>query len=115
MGYGKAERLGGFEVHGHLEFCRKLHREIARLRAPQDAIDIGGCTTNVVYQVGSVGEQTAVSGKGRYVIDRRYVVPGSRRYDRRAMHGREYIGDDDKAPPGSRPRATMAASISASL
>jgi hypothetical protein len=32
-GYRKAERLGGLEVHGHLEFCRKLHREIARLLA----------------------------------------------------------------------------------
>ena len=35
--------------------------------------------------VGVVGEQTAVSGKERLVIDRRYVVPGRRRYDRRAM------------------------------
>ena len=26
-GYGKAKRLGGFEVHGHLKFCRELHRE----------------------------------------------------------------------------------------
>ena len=24
--YGKAKRLGGLEVHDHLEFCRKLHR-----------------------------------------------------------------------------------------
>jgi hypothetical protein len=27
------ERRGGPAVHDHLEFCRKLHREIARLRA----------------------------------------------------------------------------------
>ena len=41
---------------------------IARFRAAQDAIDIGGGTTKVVYQVGqvgSVGEQAAVSGKVR--------------------------------------------------
>ena len=31
-GYGKTERLGGLEVHDHLELGRKLHREIARLR-----------------------------------------------------------------------------------
>ena len=31
MGYGKAERLGGLAVQDHLEFHRKLHREIARL------------------------------------------------------------------------------------
>ena len=62
-GYGKTERLGGPEVHGHLKFGRKLHREIARLLTAQDAIDIGGGTTKVVYQVGRVGEQTAVSDK----------------------------------------------------
>jgi hypothetical protein len=32
-GYGKAKRLGGLEVHDHLEFCRELHRKIARLLA----------------------------------------------------------------------------------
>jgi hypothetical protein len=44
-GYGKTERLGGLEVHDHLELGRKLHREIARLLAAQDAIDIGRGTT----------------------------------------------------------------------
>jgi hypothetical protein len=39
VGYGKAERLGGLEVHGHFKFRRELHREIARLLAAQDAID----------------------------------------------------------------------------
>ena len=44
---------------------RKLHREIARLRAAQDAIDIRGGTTKVgVYRVGCVGEQAAVSNGG---------------------------------------------------
>src|SRR5215831_13258278 len=63
--YGKAERRGGLAIYDHLEFCRKLHREIARLRAAQNAIDISGGATPVVYLVGSVGEQTAVSGKFR--------------------------------------------------
>src|SRR6516164_4714891 len=96
-GYGKAERLGGLEVQDHLEFCRKLYREIARLLAAQNAIDIGGGATPRVYRVGSVGEQTTVSGKDRCPIDRRYFAPGRRRYDRRAMHGRECIRHDDKA------------------
>ena len=52
-GYGKAERLGGLEVDEHLELGRKLHREIARLRAAQNAIDIGGGTTKVIYTVDS--------------------------------------------------------------
>jgi hypothetical protein len=56
-GHGKTERLGGLEVHDHFEFCRKLHREIARLLAAQDAIDIGGGATPVVYPVVSVGSK----------------------------------------------------------
>src|SRR5262252_1365416 len=58
--YRKAQRLGGLAVQDHLELGRKLHREITRLLAAQDAIDIGGGTTKGVYQVGSVGKQTAV-------------------------------------------------------
>src|SRR5262249_1493570 len=75
-GYRKAERRGGFAVHEHLEFCRKLHRKIARLFAAQDAIHIGGGATKGVYLVGSVGEQAAVPGKGRLRIDRRDVASG---------------------------------------
>src|SRR6516165_3608197 len=58
---------------------------------------LGGGATKGVHQIVSVGEQTAVSGKGRTPIDRRYVVPGRRRYDRRAMHEHERIGYDNKA------------------
>src|SRR5262249_56053164 len=57
-GYGETERLGGLEVHDHLEFDGKLHREIARLRATQNAIDIGGGATKRAYTVGSAAQQT---------------------------------------------------------
>ena len=81
-GYGKTKRIGGLEVQDHLELGRKLHREIARLLTAQDAIDISGGATKDVYPVDSVGEQTPVSGKVRFVIDRQYVVSRRRRYDR---------------------------------
>src|SRR6516162_11049068 len=99
-GYRKAERLGGLEVDDHLVFHRKLHREIARLRAAQNTIDIGGGAMEGVCHVVSIGEQAAVSGKFRQVVERRYVVPGRRQYDPRSMHDREPIRHDDKA--GSR-------------
>src|SRR5215471_7547552 len=54
--------------------------------------------------VGAVGEQAALSGNLRWRIDRRYLVSGRRRYDRRAMHGREYIRYDDKAASGLMPK-----------
>jgi hypothetical protein len=83
----------------------KLHREIARLLAEQDAIHIGGGATKVVYRLGSVGEQTAVFDKVKCVIDRRYVVSGRRRYDRRAMRGHECIRRDDKAASRLAPKS----------
>src|SRR5215468_4423187 len=90
--YGKAERRGGPAVYDHLELGRKLHREIARLLAAQDAIHIGGGATKDVYHVGSVGEQTTVSGRLRKRIDRRHVVSGRRRYVQRATHTHESSG-----------------------
>src|SRR5215831_1757194 len=50
-----------YAVHDHLEFCRKLHREIARLRAAQDAIHIGGGATKVVYPVRTRNTSTPLS------------------------------------------------------
>src|SRR6516164_943723 len=64
-GYGKTERLGGLAVQDHLKLGRKLHREIARLFAAQDAIHIGGGAAKGVHLVDSVGEQSTVSGKVR--------------------------------------------------
>jgi hypothetical protein len=57
----------------------------------------GGATPDV-YPVDSVGEQAAVFGKVRSVIDRRYVVSGGRRYDRRAMHDGNSTRYDEPAP-----------------
>src|SRR6516225_9511437 len=36
----KSERLGGFEIDGKLELDRRLHRQIARFFAVQDAIEV---------------------------------------------------------------------------
>jgi hypothetical protein len=40
IGDGKTERLGGLEVDHQLELRRQLDRQIGRLRAFEDAIDI---------------------------------------------------------------------------
>src|SRR5262249_13125116 len=88
----------------HLELGRKLHREIARLLAAQDAINIGGATTPDVYLIGSVGEQAAVSDKLSSPIDRRYLVPGRGQHERRTMHHIECIRHGDKAAPRLTPK-----------
>ena len=87
-----------------MELGRQLNGQIRRLRAAQDAIHIGGGTTKEVQPVGSVGEQAALSGKVRLRKDRRYVVSGRRRYDRRAMQDIECIPQDDKAASRLAPK-----------
>ena len=65
MGYRKTERLGGLEVKDHLKLGRELHREIARLFAAQDAIDIGG---------GATVERTEdAEGMGRHPLRRELI------------------------------------------
>ena len=44
----EAERLGGLEIDHQLEFCRCLHRQIGRLLAFEDAVDIAGRTLILV-------------------------------------------------------------------
>ena len=59
-GHLKTERLGGPAVHDHFEFCRELHRKIARLLAAQNAIHIGGGATPDVYRVAVTTVATAM-------------------------------------------------------
>ena len=65
--YGKAKRLGGLAVQDHLELGRELHREIARLLAAQNAIDIGGGTRKGATASRSLPpvDGNAASGHGR--------------------------------------------------
>ena len=46
-------------VDDQLKFCRELNGQPRRLGAAQNAIDISGGATPSVYQVYSIGEQTA--------------------------------------------------------
>src|SRR5262249_22749914 len=53
--------FGRLEVQDHLKCCRELNGQLRRLRAAQNAIDIGGGATPKVYSVDSVGKQTATA------------------------------------------------------
>ena len=55
----EAERLGGLEVDDQLELGRRLHRQVGRLLALEDAIDIAGRAPVLVDQVRPVGNQAA--------------------------------------------------------
>ena len=48
----EAERLGGLEIDRQFEFSCGLHRQITRLLALEDAIDVAGSAAVLVDQIG---------------------------------------------------------------
>ena len=44
--HGEAERLGGFEIDNQLILGRRLHRQVGRLLALEDPIDVVGCAAD---------------------------------------------------------------------
>ena len=59
----EAERLGGVQVDHQLKLGGRLHREVGRLLALEDAIDVAGRAAELVGKIRPVGDQTAGSGK----------------------------------------------------
>src|SRR5206468_430776 len=56
----EAERLGGFEVDDQLVLGRSLHRQVGRIFALEDAINIGRRTSPQIQIVDPIADQTAV-------------------------------------------------------
>ena len=57
-----AQRLGRLQIDHHLVLGRGLHRQVGRLLALEDAVDIAGCAPVLVDQVRPVGDQAAGGG-----------------------------------------------------
>src|SRR5262249_18926031 len=62
--HSEAERLGCSEVNHQLVFCRCLHRQLGWLLALENAVDIASRLPQLLDDVSSVTDQSAVS----YVI-----------------------------------------------
>jgi hypothetical protein len=52
---GYKHRFGGLEIDHKLIFRRRLHRQVDRLLALEDAIDLGASATELVNKIGTVG------------------------------------------------------------
>src|SRR5262249_38896147 len=85
----KRERLSCFQIDHQLVLGRRLHRQVGRLLALEDAIDIAGRTPALVDEIRSVGNQAARVGKATFVVDCRQLVPGCERDDQVAMKRRD--------------------------
>ena len=82
-----------------------LHRQVGRLLALEDAIDVAGCAPVLVGDVRSVGDQAAAPDEERDRIDRGQSVPSRERDDQLAMHrSSTRSGHDQAAIRGARER-----------
>jgi hypothetical protein len=68
----EAERLRGFEVEHGLVLVRRLHREVGRLLALKDTIDVASRAPVLVDLIGPVRNQAAA------LLGRHTLTPGSR-------------------------------------
>ena len=82
----EAERLGGLEIDHQLVLGRRLHRQVGRLLALEDAIDIAGRAPVLVDQIRPVGDQATGGDEEAAGVDRGQFVPGRQRDDQIAMN-----------------------------
>src|SRR5262245_9300247 len=77
----KAECLCRLEVDHQLELGWRLHREVGRLFALEDAVDVGGGTPVGVGSVRAVRDQSAIGNENAKRIDGRQPVASRKRDD----------------------------------
>ena len=82
-----------------------LHRQVGRLLAFEDAIDVAGAGPILVRKIRPIGDQTTVRAKFAENVNGGQAVPGGQRDDQIAMRPRRHARWDDQA--AIRTRAQM--------
>ena len=59
IGDGKTERLSGLHIDDQLKLCRRLDREVGRLRAFEDAVDVPRCLVELFDLISTIRDQPA--------------------------------------------------------
>src|SRR5262249_18330955 len=81
----EGERFGGLGVYHQLEFGWRLHRQVSRLLAFENASDIGGGTPKEIGSVNPKRHEAAIGGVKAEGINRRKTVTGGKPNDQIAM------------------------------
>ena len=76
---------------------RRLHRQVGRLLALEDAIDVAGRAPVLVDEISPIGDQAAAGDEVASVVDRGQLVPGRQRDDQLAMTHRQRARRHDQA------------------
>jgi hypothetical protein len=55
----EAKRLSGLEIDDQFELGRRLHRQVAWLLAPEDAVGVASGAPKIIERVVAIGEQAS--------------------------------------------------------
>ena len=96
--HGEAERLGGLEIDDQFKLGRRLHRQVGRLLALENAIDVGG-RVPVLIESDRAHRRSdrRRRRRARLAVDRGQLVPGRKRHDQLAMTLRRCARRHDQA------------------
>src|SRR5215813_10313450 len=67
--HGEAQCLRGLEVDDEFILGRRLHRQVGRLLASKDAVDVAGGAAVLVEEIRTVGDETAGGGEVTQGVD----------------------------------------------
>ena len=85
-GTSRPSALAVLRLIDQLVLGRRLHRQVGRLLALEDAIDVAGRAPVLVDQIRPVGDQAAAGDEEAVGVDRGQLVPGRQRDDQIAMN-----------------------------
>src|SRR5262249_16952713 len=92
----ETKRLRGLEVDYQLVLGRRLHRQIGRLRTPEDAVDVSGRQAHLIDGIIPIADQTAGENEGSPGIDRWQFMPRRQRENERAVDKRQRARRNDQ-------------------
>ena len=111
--HGEAERLGGLEVDHQFVLGRRLHRQVGRLLALEDAVDVAGRPPVLVDQIRPIGDQAAAGDEEADGVDRGQLCRAASAMIRLAMKRRRRDSPSRSGRhSGSAAKSVMARSIS---
>ena len=79
--HGETERLRGLEIDRQFVLGRRLHRQVGRLLAFEDAVDVARRSPKLIGRIRPVGDQAAAGDEVAEGVDRRQPVPSRKRDD----------------------------------
>src|SRR5215472_8788034 len=93
----EAERPGGLEIEHSFVLGRRLNRQVGRLLALEDTIDVACRAAELVDEIRPVRNQAALGGEVPGIVDPRQSVTSRKSNDRLAMNCRRRASRYDYA------------------